>query len=87
MLATQCPRCIGDVHLSYEERTFQYGRPATRNRHFNKKHLKELHSLKQKELPLCTHPECVKGGVKLVDVNHFLNHVEKVHGLRLQPHC
>ena len=71
MLAMQCPRCIDDFHLLYGERTFKYGRPATRNSHFNSKRLKERHSLGQKELPLYTHTECVEGGVPLVNMNHF----------------
>lgn len=86
MLATQCPRCIGDARLSYEERVFEYGRPATRNRHFNNRHLEELQRLGQDNLIFCEHPQCVKDGVKLLDVNHFRNHVETIHGVRLQPH-
>lgn len=87
MLATQCPRCIDDARLSYEERVFEYGRPATRNRHFNNEHLRELQSFQKDNLIFCEHPQCAKDGVKLPDVDHFRNHVETVHGVRLQPHC
>ena len=45
ILAKQYPRYISNIGLSYEERMFKYGRPGTRNKHFNNEYLKELYSL------------------------------------------
>jgi len=38
----QCPRCIGDKTLSYEERTFKHCRPAVMYDHFDRKHTQQL---------------------------------------------
>ncbi|KAK7224037.1 hypothetical protein V2G26_012040 [Clonostachys chloroleuca] len=37
--AAQCPDCVGDERLSYEERTFTYCRPTVMNDHFDDQHL------------------------------------------------
>lgn len=41
MQKTQCPPCIGDGGMSYEERTFKYYRPAVMNDHFDREHVKD----------------------------------------------
>ena len=51
----QCPRCIGDEKLSYEERTFKYCRPAVMYDHFDRKHARQLGGVKQIS---CNHPKC-----------------------------
>ncbi|KAK8076087.1 hypothetical protein PG994_003359 [Apiospora phragmitis] len=56
MQKTQCPRCISDGRLSYEERTFTYSRPAVMNDHFQRVHVKEIRELEQDKLIFCEHP-------------------------------
>ncbi|KAK8000474.1 FluG domain-containing protein [Apiospora arundinis] len=85
MLKTQCPRCIGDERLSYQERTFTYSRPAVMNDHFERAHVKEIRDLEQDKLIFCEHPTCVEEGVKLDNLDHFRNHVQTVHGVWLRP--
>jgi hypothetical protein len=83
----QCPRCIGDDGLSYGERTFKYCRPAVMYDHFDKQHAKVL---QKAELIYCNHPLCVEEARKFVrsnhfkDLNHFKNHVERVHRVKLR---
>jgi hypothetical protein len=76
----QCPRCIGDERLSYEERTFKYCRPAVMYDHFDKKHAKQLSGAKQM---LCNHPKCRGEALEFKHLNHFKNHVERIHGVKL----
>ncbi|KAK6841024.1 hypothetical protein PG987_001884 [Apiospora arundinis] len=85
MLKTQCPRCIGDGRLSYEERTFTYSRPAVMNDHFDRTHVKEIKELEQDKLIFCEHPVCMEKGVKLDNLDRFRNHVQSVHGVWLRP--
>ncbi|KAK3693261.1 hypothetical protein B0T22DRAFT_496122 [Podospora appendiculata] len=77
----QCPRCIGDKTLSQEERTFKYCRPAVMYDHFDRKHAQQLHSVKQMS---CNHPKCKKEALEFKHLNHFKNHVESVHGVKLR---
>ncbi|KAK4116055.1 FluG domain-containing protein [Canariomyces notabilis] len=77
----QCPRCIGDETLSYEERTFKYCRPAVMYDHFNRNHARQLDSAKQ---ILCNHPKCRREGLEFKHLDHFKNHIERVHGVRLR---
>ncbi|KAK4108882.1 hypothetical protein N656DRAFT_792137 [Canariomyces notabilis] len=77
MSKKQCPRCIGDKTLSYEERTFEYCRPAVMYDHFDRKHAQDLNP--------CNHPKCVGCALKFKHLNHFKNHVERVHGVPLRP--
>jgi hypothetical protein len=81
MQRTQCPRCIGDEGLSYEERTFQYCRPAVMYDHFDRAHAKHMSVVKQ---IVCSHPKCKGGALKFEHLDHFKNHVEKIHGVKLR---
>ena len=81
MERTQCPCCIGDVRLSHEERTFKYCRPSVMYDHFDRDHMKELESAKQ---ILCGHPKCKREAFEFDHLNHFKNHVERVHGVKLR---
>lgn len=81
MHKTQCPRCIGDGRLSYEERTFEYCRPAVMYDRFNKKHAKQLNSAKQ---IVCSHPKCLEEALEFEHLDHFKNPVESVHGVKLR---
>ncbi len=82
---TQCPRCVGDERQSYEERTFSYCRTAVMNDHFDREHLKEMKELERNNLIFCDHPKCKEEGVKLKHLDHFRNHVQRVHGIALRP--
>ena len=77
---TQCPRCIGDERLSREERTFKYCRPAVMYDHFDRKHARQPGGVKQ----MCNHPKCKEEALEFKHLNHFKNHVEKVHGVKLR---
>ncbi|KAK4158599.1 FluG domain-containing protein [Cladorrhinum sp. PSN259] len=77
----QCPCCIGDETLSHEERTFKYCRPAVMYDHFDRKHAKQLDGVKQMS---CNHPKCRREALEFKHLNHFKNHVERVHGVKLR---
>ncbi|KAK4221693.1 FluG domain-containing protein [Podospora fimiseda] len=77
----QCPHCIGDETLSFEERTFKYCRPAVMYDHFDRKHTQQLGSVKQMS---CNHPKCREEALEFKHLNHFKNHVEQVHGVKLR---
>jgi hypothetical protein len=81
MERTQCPRCIGNEGQSIQERTFKYCRPAAMYDHFDREHVKELRSAKQIS---CNHPKCKSESLEFSDLNHFKNHIERVHGVRLR---
>ncbi|KAK3940940.1 FluG domain-containing protein [Diplogelasinospora grovesii] len=57
----QCPECIGDEGLSYEERTFTYCRPAVMYDHFDREHANQL---RRAEQILCKHPICTREALK-----------------------
>ncbi|EAQ91198.1 predicted protein [Chaetomium globosum CBS 148.51] len=75
----QCPYCI-DEKLSHEERTFKYCRPAVMYDHFDRKHARQLSGVKQIS---CNHPKC-KEGLEFKHLNHYKNHVERVHDVKLR---
>ncbi|OAQ58761.1 FluG domain-containing protein [Pochonia chlamydosporia 170] len=81
MLKTQCPRCIGDNALSIGERTFSYCRPAVMNDHFDREH---LDTMKRSDIIVCNHPKCRDADLKLTSLDHFRNHVARVHGVNLR---
>ncbi|KAL2024965.1 hypothetical protein VTK56DRAFT_3664 [Thermocarpiscus australiensis] len=81
MERTQCPQCIGDERLLYEERTFMYCRPAVVYNHFDREHAKQL---KGGNRISCNHPKCRGKALEFKHLDHFKNHVEKVHGVRLR---
>ncbi|KAK3682380.1 FluG domain-containing protein [Podospora appendiculata] len=78
---TQCPCCIGDQTLSQKERTFKYCRPAVMYDHFDRKHARQLDSVKQMS---CNHLKCKEEALEFKHLNHFKNHVESVHGVKLR---
>lgn len=82
MQKTQCPCCIGNESMLVPERTFSYSRPAKMNDHFDREHLRKL---KERDSQItCEHPKCKEQGLKLENLNHFRNHVQRVHGIRLR---
>jgi hypothetical protein len=87
MEKTQCPCCIGSKAMSEEERTFRYCRPAVMNDHFDREHLNPLKVAERCKSIICEHPGCWDGGkvLRLESLDHFRNHVQSVHGVRLRP--
>jgi len=81
----QCPRCIGDEAMSVEERTFAYCRPAVMNDHFDREHLVPMEQMERDGFIGCMHPKCREVDIKLHSLDHFRNHVAKVHGVALRP--
>ncbi|ORY59924.1 uncharacterized protein BCR38DRAFT_350638 [Pseudomassariella vexata] len=81
MLKTQCPRCIGDGRLPYEERTFAYSRPAVMNDHFERAHLADIKVRKHDNLIFYEHLKCIEDGIKLSNIDHLRNHVQSVYGV------
>jgi hypothetical protein len=75
----QCPRCIGDEELSYEERTFKYCRPSVMYDHFDREHAQQLRTQIS-----CNHLKC-KGEAPFQHLNHFKGHVPETHGIKLRP--
>jgi hypothetical protein len=80
----QCPRCIGDERLSFEERTFKYCRPAVMYDHFDREHLEEMKENEKHNLIFCDHPKCKEEGVKLKHLDHFRAHVMSRHVVSLR---
>ncbi|KAM4067359.1 FluG domain-containing protein [Hirsutella rhossiliensis] len=81
----QCPRCIGDESMTVEERTFSYCRPAVMNDHFGREHLVTMEQMERDGFIGCMHPKCREADIKLHSLDHFRNHVARVHGVALRP--
>lgn len=81
----QCPCCIGDTRLSYDERTFVYCRTTVRNDHFDRAHLTHLEGLLAKGQLVCAHPKCEKWKKAMGSMDEFRNHTAQAHGPRLRP--
>ncbi|KAB5566907.1 hypothetical protein GE09DRAFT_1108610, partial [Coniochaeta sp. 2T2.1] len=81
MQRIQCLRCIRDECLSYEKRTFQYCRPAVMYDHFDRAQAKHMSVVKQM---VCNHPKWKAGSLKFEHLDHFKNHVERIHGVKLR---
>ncbi|KAF3352302.1 Heat shock protein, putative [Verticillium dahliae VDG1] len=89
MQVSQCPDCIGDERLSFEERTFRYSRPTVRNDHFDDQHLVERERAQRRgEKMVCKHPTCrvLNHGqdLEFYSMDHFRAHVQKVHHIALR---
>ncbi|KAK0707074.1 hypothetical protein B0T26DRAFT_729064 [Lasiosphaeria miniovina] len=77
----QCPRCIGDEMLTYEERTFKYYRLAVMHDHFDRNHAQYLDSVEQISY---NHPKCKDEALGFKHLSHYKNHIQKVHGVKLR---
>lgn len=77
----QCPFCIGDESLSYQQRAASFCRPAKMMDHVERNHLKGRDPEARIE---CHHPTCRSQGLVLKHLQHFKNHVESVHGIKLR---
>ncbi|KAG4430257.1 hypothetical protein IFR05_014253 [Cadophora sp. M221] len=78
---TQCLFCIGDESRSYEERVGSYCRPSKMMDHVERDHLKGKDPRAKIE---CCHPTCKSQGLVLEHLEHFKNHVQSVHGIKLR---
>ena len=81
----QCPGCIGDGRLSYEERTFRYTRTSSRNKHFDSQHLPSLTGLLARDLLTCAHPKCTRIVRKFRNMDEYKTHQLRVHHIELRP--
>ncbi|KAK3290116.1 uncharacterized protein B0H64DRAFT_331373, partial [Chaetomium fimeti] len=70
-----------DKTLSHEERAFKYCRPAVMYDHFDRKHAQQPGGVKRM---LCNHPKCKEEALEFKHLNHFKNHVESVHSVKLR---
>lgn len=76
---TQCIFCIGNEQYPFEKRARSFRRVSHMMDHVENVHLKLLPADK---IP-CHHPVC-KSEVLFNNVNHFKNHVARVHGIMLR---
>ncbi|KAH8755821.1 FluG domain-containing protein [Diaporthe sp. PMI_573] len=82
---TQCPGCIGDERQTVQERIFPYCRETKRNDHFDDHHLEEIERAEQHGDPInCIHPKCRERRVYFQSVDHFRNHNDTIHGVKLR---
>lgn len=49
--------------------------------HFEREHIKELRGAKQL---LYSHPKCSRDSLEFKHLDHFKNHIEKVHRVKLR---
>ena len=73
---TQCLYCLGDNHLSHENRTRQFSRADSLRRHVDDVHLSRFNVN-----DCCPHPAC--DDAVFETVMQFKNHAAIVHGIKL----
>lgn len=78
---TQCIYCVGDAQLPYAARIRKFKRVSHMMDHVENVHLRHE---KGKAKFVCRHPECRHLGDFLTSLDHFKNHVQTVHGIRLR---
>ncbi|KAK0615146.1 hypothetical protein B0T17DRAFT_541194 [Bombardia bombarda] len=78
---TQCIYCVGDERLSYKDRTRKFSRVSYMMDHVEKVHLRRQPA---RATWVCHHPKCKPLGDFLTSLDHFKNHVQKVHGVKLR---
>lgn len=77
----QCIYCIGNERLRHKDRTKIFRRVDNMRDHVDNKHFKFEDPTAKFS---CHHPQCKVKGVFLNNMDHFKNHVEKVHGISLR---
>lgn len=77
----QCPFCIGDTTKTLAERLYVYSRPSKMMDHVERIHFSYV---SPKEPLPCCHPTCSERRLILDDLQHYKNHVAKVHGIVLR---
>jgi hypothetical protein len=78
---TQCIYCVGDERLTHEARMRKFRRVSHMMDHVENVHMRHE---KGKARFVCHHPECQRLGDFLTSLDHFKNHVETVHGVKLR---
>jgi len=78
---TQCIFCLGNEQLSYEQRTFTFGRVSHMMDHVERVHLKHQSVV---ERVVCHYPVCMSRGLVLNNVEDFKSHVQQEHGIKLR---
>ena len=75
----QCPVCIGDESLTYEQRTFLFRRNAILMNHVERRHVRRMPETNVR----CWHSKCKALGVVLTSIQHWEKHVWLQHGITL----
>ncbi|PQK10238.1 hypothetical protein BB8028_0002g05620 [Beauveria bassiana] len=78
---TQCIYCVGDERLPYAIRMREFKRPSHMMDHVENVHLRHE---KGNARFVCRHPECQHLSDFLTSLDHFKNHVQTVHGIKLR---
>ncbi|TQW01322.1 FluG domain-containing protein [Cordyceps javanica] len=78
---TQCIYCVGDKRLTYAARTRRFNRVSHMMDHVENVHLRHE---KGNAKFVCRHPGCQHLGDFLTSLDHFKNHVQTVHGVKLR---
>ncbi|KAL3957291.1 hypothetical protein ACCO45_007869 [Purpureocillium lilacinum] len=78
---TQCIYCVGDEQLPYVGRMRSFNRVSHMMDHVEKVHLRHEPS---RTRFVCRHPQCKHLGDFLTSLDHFKNHVQTVHGVKLR---
>ncbi|KAJ3499717.1 hypothetical protein NLG97_g97 [Lecanicillium saksenae] len=78
---TQCIYCVGDERLTHEARMRRFKRVSHMMDHVENVHLRHE---KGNAKFVCRHPECQHLGDFLTSLDHFKNHVQTVHGVKLR---
>ena len=78
---TQCIYCVGDERLTHAARMRKFKRVSHMRDHVENVHLRH-----EKETAnfVCRHPDCQHLGDFLTSLDHFKNHVQIVHGVKLR---
>ncbi|KJZ69082.1 hypothetical protein HIM_11532 [Hirsutella minnesotensis 3608] len=78
---TQCIYCVGDEQLAYVDRMRAFNRVSHMMDHVERVHLR--HEPPRARF-VCRHPQCKHLGDFLTSLDHFKNHVQTVHGVKLR---
>lgn len=78
---TQCIYCVGDERLTPAARMRKFKRVSHMMDHVENVHLRHE---KGNAKFVCRHPECRHLGDFLTSLDHFKNHVQTVHGVKLR---
>ena len=78
---TQCIFCVGDERLSRKDRMRSFSNVGNMMSHVDNVHFKRKPVVGKF---VCEHPNCKPLGDFLRDVDHFKNHVQTVHGVKLR---
>ncbi|KAJ6437937.1 cell cycle control protein cwf16 [Purpureocillium lavendulum] len=78
---TQCIYCVGDEQLPYVVRMRTFNRVSHMMDHVENVHLR--HERARPRL-VCRHPQCSHLGDFLTSLDHFKNHVQTMHGVKLR---